>query len=235
MTIDTATRKDVFSLAEASLNSPVLVIGLGRFGAAIALTLAERGQEVMAVDSDMTKIQYFADRLTHAVQSDSTDEEALRQLGANEFQRAVVAIGSAVEASVLTTSLLVDLAVPEIWAKAISREHGRILERIGAHQVVYPEADMGERVAHLVSSGMLDYIEFDDDFALAKLTAPSSLGSGALGSLGLRARSGVTVVGVKEPGRDFTYADRETVIEPGALIAVAGPREAVDRFARETP
>jgi trk system potassium uptake protein TrkA len=90
---------------------------------------------------------------------------------------------------------------------------------------------MGERVAHLVSGGMLDYIRFDDRFALAKLVAPTSLSDGTLGSLRLRARYGVTVVGVKEPGQDFTYADRETVIEPGALIAIAGRIEDVDQFA----
>ena len=220
-------------MADQPLTAPVLVVGLGRFGAAVALTLVERGQEVMAIDTDMTRVQYFADRLTHVVQADSTDEDALRQIGAAEFQRAVVAIGSGVEASVLSTSVLVDLGISQIWAKAISRDHGRILERIGAHHVVYPEAEMGERVAHLVSAGMLDYIEFDDGFALAKLLPGRPLGSGTLGGLGLRATYGVTVVGVKEPGRDFTYADRDTVVEPGALIAVAGRSEDIDRFARE--
>lgn len=229
----TAIPKDVFSLVDSQLSTPVLVLGLGRFGAAVALTLVDRGQEVMAVDNDLARVQHFADRLTHVVQADCTDEDVMRQLGAAEFRRAVVAIGSGIEASVLTTGLLVDLELPQIWAKAISRDHGRILERIGAHHVVYPEADMGERVAHLVSGGMLDYIKFDDGFALAKLAPRRSLGEGTLGTMGLRAKYGVTVVGVKGPGRDFTYADRDTVLEPGALIAVAGRAEDVDRFARE--
>ncbi|MEO8330061.1 MAG: TrkA family potassium uptake protein [Candidatus Nanopelagicales bacterium] len=214
-------------------SGPVLVIGLGRFGAAVARTLMDNDQEVMAIDSDLARVQYYADDLTHVVQVDSTDEDALQQVGVREFERAVVAIGSGIEASVLTTGLLVDFKIAQIWAKAVSRDHGRILERIGAHHVIYPEADMGERVAHLVSGEMLDYIEFDDEFALAKLVAPSSLGSEPLGTLGLRAKYGVTVVGVKEPGQTFTYADRDTVIEPGALIAVAGTRQAVDRFAQE--
>jgi trk system potassium uptake protein TrkA len=215
----------------ADSRSPILVIGLGRFGTAVARTLVSSGQEVLAIDDDLGRVQHHADRITHVLQADSTDEEALRQLGAADFERAVVAIGTGVEASVLTTGLLVDFEIPQIWAKAISRDHGRILERIGAHYVVYPEADMGERVAHLVSGGMLDYIRFDDRFALAKLVAPTSLSDGTLGSLRLRARYGVTVVGVKEPGQDFTYADRETVIEPGALIAIAGRIEDVDQFA----
>jgi len=223
----------VFSLAETNLSGPILVVGLGRFGAALALTLVASGQEVLGVDNDLARVQQYADRLTHIVQADSTDEEAMRQIGASDFQRAVVAIGSGIEASVLTTGLLVDLEIRAIWAKAISRDHGRILQRIGAHHVVYPEADMGERVAHLVSGGMLDYIKFDSEFALAKLVAPASISRGSLGSLGLRSKYGITVVGVKEPGREFTYADRETVVEPGSLIAIAGRIEDVDHFARE--
>lgn len=223
----------MFSLADSRLTSPVLVVGLGRFGSAVALTMVERGREVLGVDSSAERVQHYAERLTHAIQVDTTDEEAMRQIGAHDFEQAVVAIGTDIESSVLTTSLLSDFAVPEIWAKAISRDHGRILERIGAHHVVYPEADMGERVAHLVSGAMLDYIQFDDGFALAKLEVTQSLGEGPLGELGLRARYGVTVVGVRAPGRTFTYADRDTVIVPGSVIAAAGRIEDVDRFAQE--
>ena len=194
--------------------------------------MVERGREVLGIDHSTERVQQYADRLTHVLQVDTTDEEALRQVGAHEFDQAIVAIGSDIEASVLTTTILADFGVPEIWAKAISPAHGRILERIGAHHVVYPEADMGERVAHLVSGGMLDYIKFDDGFALAKLELTESLGDGPLGKLGLRARYGITVVGFRAPGADFTYADRDTVISPGSLIAVAGRIEDVDRFAQ---
>lgn len=219
-------------MADSRFTSPVLVVGLGRFGAAVAQTLVERGREVLGVDHSVERVQQFADRLTHALQLDSTDEEALRQIGAGEFTQAIVAIGSDIESSVLSTSLLVDLGVQEIWAKAISTPHGRILERIGAHHVVYPEADMGQRVAHLVSGGMLDYIAFDDGFALAKLEISEPLGDGPLGQLGLRGRYGVTVVGVKAPGAEFTYADRDTTVAPGSLVAVAGRIDDVDRFAQ---
>ncbi|HEX5018570.1 MAG TPA: TrkA family potassium uptake protein [Actinomycetes bacterium] len=223
----------MFSLVDRKLTSPVLVVGLGRFGSSLALSLVDGGREVMAVDSSPERVQHYADRLTHVIQLDTTDEEAMRQIGAGDFAQAIVAIGSDIESSVLTTALLADMNIQELWAKAISREHGRILERIGAHHVVYPEADMGERVAHLVSGAMLDYIQFDDEFALAKLRANDSLSTGSLGELGLRAKYGITVVGVRPPHGTFTYADRQTRIEPGALIAVAGRRTDVDRFARE--
>ncbi len=223
----------MFFLVNRKLTSPVLVVGLGRFGAAVALTMVERGREVLGVDFSAERVQHFADRLTHAMQVDTTDEEAMRQIGAADFDQAVVAIGTDIESSVLTTVLLADLGVSEIWAKAISRDHGRILERIGAHHVVYPEADMGERVAHLVSGAMLDYIKFDDGFALAKLEVTEPLGDGPLGELRLRARYGVTVVGFRPPDGTFTYADRETVIGAGSLIAIAGRIDDVDRFAQE--
>jgi trk system potassium uptake protein TrkA len=223
----------VFSLVNSRLTSPVLVVGLGRFGAAVALTMVERGREVLGVDASAERVRHFADRLTHAMQLDTTDEEAMRQIGAAEFDQAVVAIGTDIESSVLTTVLLADLGVTEIWAKAISRDHGRILERIGAHHVVYPEADMGERVAHLVSGAMLDYIKFDDGFALAKLEVSEPLGDGPLGELRLRARYGITVVGFRPPDGTFTYADRETVIGAGSLIAIAGRIDDVDKFAQE--
>ena len=127
----------------------VLVIGLGRFGTAVAETLMKLGHQVLGVDADPGNVQRTAARLTHAVEADATDEEVMRQLGAGEFGRAVVGIGTDLEASILSASVLAALEVPDIWAKAITVPHGRILERVGAHHVVFPEHDMGRRVAHL--------------------------------------------------------------------------------------
>jgi trk system potassium uptake protein TrkA len=157
--------------------------------------------------------------------------EALRQLGVHEFSSAVVGIGTDIEASILVTSNLLDAEVPNIWAKAISRQHGRILERLGAHHVVLPEHEMGERVAHLVTGRMLDFIEFDDDFALVKTVAPDIATGVPLGESRVRSRYGVTVVGIKRPGQDFTYATAETVVEPGDVIIVTGRISAAEAFA----
>ncbi len=150
----------------------VVVLGLGRFGMSLALELARRGTEVLGVDSDPRVVQRYADDLTHAAVADTTDVDAMRQLDVPDFTHAVVGIGNDLEASILTTAVLVDLGIPHIWAKAISRQHGRILERIGAHHVVLPEHEMGERVAHLVTGRMMDYIEFEDDFAMVKTAPP---------------------------------------------------------------
>jgi len=212
----------------------VLLVGLGRFGGAVAHALARLGHEVLAVDSDTALVQEWSKHLTHVVEADATSLEAMRQLGAGEFPRAVVAIGTGVEASLLATLVLVDLGVPDIWAKAITAQQGRILERIGARHVVNPESDMGERVAHLLTAKMIDFIEFDDGYAIAKLRAPSEAVGRTLGEAKLRSKYGVTVVGVKSPGSDFTHALPDTKVHAGDLLIVSGRTDLVEQFSAAT-
>ena len=212
-------------------DAPVLVIGLGRFGAATAGQLDRLGREVLAIDDNEGLVQKWSERVTHTVQADARNIDALRQIGAGEFSIAVVAVGSSIEASVLITANLVDLKIPQIWAKAISQSHGKILSRIGANHVIYPEAEAGERVAHLVSGRMIDFIEFDDDFALVKMYPPKPIRGIPLGESQVRRKFGITVVGVKAPGKDFTYATPETVISNHDLIIVSGNSADIEKFA----
>ncbi|MBL6459598.1 TrkA family potassium uptake protein [Belnapia sp. T6] len=212
----------------------VVVIGLGRFGGAVAESLARVGHEVLGIDQDATLVQSWADRLTHVVQADSTSSDTLRRLGVHEFERAVVGIGSDLEASVLTVLALSELGTRDIWAKALSSKHGRILERTGAHHVIYPEAAMGERVAHLVTGKMIDFIEFDDGFAIVKTRAPREAAGKTLAECALRSKYGVTIVGVKRARTDFTHATPATKIEQGDLLIVSGPTKLVEAFAAIT-
>ncbi len=212
-------------------DAPVLVIGLGRFGAATAGQLQRLGREVLAVDEDPNLVQKWADRITHAVQADARSIDALRQIGAQDFSIAVVATGSSIESSVLITANLVDLKIPQIWAKAISQSHGKILARIGANHVIYPEAEAGERVAHLVSGRMIDFIEFDDDFVLVKMYPPKPIRGLSLTESEVRSKYRITVVGVKSPGKPFTYATEQTVVSNHDLIIVSGTEADIDRFA----
>lgn len=210
--------------------SGAVVIGLGRFGKSLALELVAEGTEVLGVDEDPKTVQRLAGRLTHVVEADSTSEEALRQLSVHEFDKAVVGIGSDLEASILTSSILVNFGIRNIWAKAISNSHARILTQLGVHHVVRPEHDMGKRVAHLVRGRMLDYIEFDDGYAIVKTEPPASIYGLPLGESRVRSRYGVTIVGIKRTGQDFTHATPETVVEEGDLIIVSGPETGVERF-----
>jgi trk system potassium uptake protein TrkA len=222
------------SNGKARASDSVVVIGLGRFGGQVADSLVRLGHEVLGIDADIKLVEDWSEQLTHVVQADSTDDEALRQLGVAEFDRAVVGIGTAIEASVLTVLALTELGVREIWAKAISAKHGKILTKVGAHHVVYPESAMGDRVAHLITTRMLDYIEFDDGFAIAKVRAPAEAVGKSLAEAALRTRHGVTVVGVKRSGEDFTYALPDTVVPRKSLLIVAGPTDQIQRFAATT-
>jgi len=209
----------------------VVVIGLGRFGSGVARALTELGHDVLAIDSDADAVQDHARNFGHVVQADSTDIETLKQLGVGEFQHAVVSIGQNLEASVLTILNLSQMGIKDIWAKANSTQHGRIAERVGAHHVVYPESDMGERVAHLVTGKMIDFIAFEDDFSIAKTRSPRETHGKSFAESGVRTKYGVTVVGIKRRHQDFIYAREDTVVQPGDLLIVAGPTRAIERFA----
>jgi trk system potassium uptake protein len=208
-----------------------MVIGLGRFGRALAETLTRLGNDVLGVDASPKVVQACSADMTHVVQADATDAEALRQIGAADFNRAAVTIGTDIQASILATYALVDLGVARIWAKAVTPEHGAILERVGAHRVVLPEREMGVRVAHTMVGRTIDYVELDEDFVLIETTTPRELTGETLKDAGLRSRYGVTVVAVKTPEGGFTYATPETVVRDGDLMVVAGRREKAEAFA----
>ena len=210
----------------------VVVFGLGRFGTALALALVEQGVEVLAVDEDLTLVERWADELTRVVAADSTDHQVLRQLGVSNFDSAVVAIGDNIEASVLTVLALAESGVTDIWAKAITRNHGRILERVGATTVVYPEFSMGEQVARMLAGGMLDYLELDDDNCIARTLAPEALWDKPLAESEPDRRYGITVVGIKLAGEEFAPAHPETVVRQDDHVVVSGPKLAVEKFCR---
>ena len=208
----------------------VVVAGLGRFGKSLALELVAQGTEVLGIDADARIVQSLAGRLTHVVEADATNDEAMRQLSMHEFARGVVGVGNDLEASILTASVMLDLGVREVWAKAISQAHARILTQVGVHHVVRPEHDMGRRVAHLVRGRMMDYIEFDDGYAIVKTRPPRGIHGQTLQESHVRSSYGVTIVGVKRAGEEFTYASPETIVHEGDVVIVSGPREAVERF-----
>jgi trk system potassium uptake protein TrkA len=228
----TAEQKKGRSLVEKiPHDAPVLVIGLGRFGAATAGELDKLGRDVLAIDEDPALVQKWSDRVKHTAVLDARNMSALEQVGARDFPIAVVATGSSIEASVLITTNLVDMKIPQIWAKAISESHGKILTRIGAHRVIYPEREAGERVAHLVSGRMIDFIRFDDNFALVKMYPPKPIRGLSLTDSKVRSKYNITVVGVKSPGKPFTYATENTVVTNHDLIIVSGTNENIEAFA----
>jgi trk system potassium uptake protein TrkA len=189
------------------------------------------GHEVLGVDQDLGRVQETADRLTHVLQADCTSPEALRQIGIADFKTAVIAIGNDIEASILTALAVIEAGVPTIWAKATNERHGKILKSIGVQNVVYPEARMGQMVAHILTGKMMDFVELDNDFAMVKTRVPAELVGLTLEQAQVRQRHGVTIVGIKRPEEVFTYAQPSTNVERDDLLIVLGETALVERFA----
>ncbi|MGC1214593.1 MAG: TrkA family potassium uptake protein [Micromonospora sp.] len=217
--------------ARKSEDNGIVVIGLGRFGCHLAGSLTRLGHEVLAIDRNPEVVQRWSSELDRVVQADATEEGVLRQLGVTDFRRVVVAIGASVEGSVLTVLALAELGIPQIWARANSEKHAKILSSVGANHVIFPEAEIGERVAHLIVSRMLDFMEFGDDFAIAKVPVIDGMIGRPLRDLAPGERYGVMVVGAKLPGERFRYAGPDTVLIEGSMLIVEGSIDQVQRFA----
>ena len=221
--------QDARRIAEAD---SVAVVGLGRFGTSLALELMASGTEVLGVDGDEEIVQSLNGQLTQVVRADATRLDVLEQLAIGEFDRVVVAIGTDITASILTASLLLQLRVPVIWAKAVDERHGAVLEQLGVHRVVYPEKDMGRRVAHLVRGAAADYLEIDRGYAMVKTVAPQSLHGITLTEAAVRGTHGVTIAAFRHAHGDWHNAQADTVLRDGDAVLVVGPTTKVERFAQ---
>ena len=221
-------------MARPGINEFVAVIGLGRFGTSVAETLIEHGHEVLAIDGDPDTVQALTDRLPHLVQADCTDIAAVRALGLADADHAVVAIGTDLEASVMTVMALVEVGVKDIWAKATNLRHGEILRRLGAHHISYPEIDQGRRVAHLLDGQLSDYLQMSDGFAVGSTRVPAECAGQTLTTLKMRQKYGVTVIAVKRPGAPLVFAEADTILVEGEEMLISGEAEKVRRFADRT-
>ncbi len=203
-----------------------IVVGLGRFGISVAETLSELGHDVLAIDKDEQIIQDIADKVTHAVQLDATDEYALRTLGVRNFDVAVVTIGSNIQSSIMVTLLLKEAGVNYIICKGQSELHKKVLLKIGADRVILPEKDMGIRVAHnLVSSNLVDLIELSEDYQIIEMKAPVSWVGKTLKQLDIRANYGITILAVREKDDINISPTADVVIPPDSVIVAVGSND----------
>ncbi len=206
------------------------VIGLGRFGRAVCRTLALQGHEVLGMDAseDEVRTAHAEGIATHVMQADSTDMRSLEEAGLRGMDAVVLAIGTNLEASVLTVLNLIELGIPRIVAKAAYENYGKVLKRVGGEslQVVYPEAMMGERVANaLGGTAILEAIELDPEYSIAEVPAPPEVYGMSLGEADIRGRFGVTVIAIKGKGGVNIAPLRNDRIQPGDLLAVIGTNE----------
>lgn len=208
----------------------IAVIGLGRFGHSLAVTLSRLNVEVLAVDIDEDRVKAISDEVTTAVQADATDKSVLVELGMRNFD--VVAVGmGAFEASLLTTLHLKELGVKKVVVKAASEVHGKILEQLGADTVVFPEKDMGERVGFsLVSGSVIDHIELADNYTVAEIVIPNHIAGRTLRNLNLRNQYSLTVMAIKRNNAvNVSFSPDEPLKEGDVLVAI-GETEGVHRL-----
>lgn len=200
-----------------------IVIGAGRFGSSVAIKLNDLGEEVMVIDRNEENIHALADCVTHAVQADATDENALKALGVRNFDVAIVAIGSDIQSSILVTLMLKELGIPQIIAKAQSEHHAKVLYKIGADRVILPERDMGIRIANnLVSTNFVDFMELAPDYSIAELTPKEKWLNKTLNELSLRIKHGVSLMAIKRSNDVIITVDPDTLILPGDVLVFIG-------------
>lgn len=200
-----------------------VVIGCGRFGSSVAKTLCKLGYDVLAVDQDIERVQELSEYVTHAVQADAEDENALRAIGIRNFDVAVVTIGSNIQASIMGTLIAKDLGVKKVIAKAQSEIHGKVLYKIGADKVIFPERDMGVRVAHnLVSSNILDVIEFAPDYSIIEIVAVQEWEDKTLKELKLPNTYGISVMAIKNGDNINISPYADDVVKKGDILVILG-------------
>jgi len=207
------------------------IVGLGRFGASLANTLLDAGNEVLAIDISEDRVNEFADTATHAVIADSTNEEALKAIGIGNFDTVIVAIGNDMQASILTTLVLKELNIKKVVAKAINKRHGDVLKKVGADWVVFPESDMGNRVAHqLMSPKVLNFIELAKDYSIEEIKAPSQMAGQNLKESNIRVEFNLTVIAINRKDKILISPSPEEVIQEGDILVVIGENKDLQRF-----
>ena len=208
-----------------------VVIGLGRFGSSVATTLAEKGYDVLAIDKKEELVEEISNVVTHSVQADATDEDALKSLGVNNFDIGIVSIGDNIHGNILATLILKELGVPNVVVKAQDSMHGKLLSKIGADKVVYPERDMGARVANnLISANVLDHIELAPGYNIAEVIASDNLIGRSLKELDLRQKFGVNVLAIKTENGINISPNASDVLNNGDVLVVMGQEDSIEQL-----
>ncbi|WP_286676300.1 potassium channel family protein [Peribacillus asahii] len=208
------------------------VIGLGRFGTSVARRLYEAGQEVLGIDANEEKVEDAELFVTHAVVADATETKALRAIGISNFDCVIVAIGNDMQSSILTVSLLKELGVKKVIAKALGKRHGQVLEKVGADWIIYPERDMGERVANqLLSPNMLNYIELSKEHSIEEIMIPLKMAEKSLRDLDIRAQYNVSVIAIVREGDIIISPSPDRIIHKEDLLVMIGKKEDIAEFA----
>lgn len=209
------------------------VFGLGRFGGSLVKEFYELGVEVLAIDVDQEKVDQYAQFVTYAVQINGIDEAAIKQAGMKNIDHAFVSFGENIESSILTSLLLKEMGIPQVWAKAHNDYHAKVLDKIGVNRVIHPERDMAKRIAHhIVSEKMIDYIELSEDYSMVEIVASDKIHNKSLLDLNIRAKYGCNIVGIQRGKEIIVSPPAEEVIFKGDVLIVMGRNKGIGRFER---
>lgn len=210
------------------------VFGLGRFGGSLVKEFSELGVEVLAVDNDQDKVNAYAQYATHVVQANAIDENILKQLGVRNIDHAFVSFGEDIESSILTSLLLKEIGVPQVWSKAQNDYHHKVLSKIGVDRVIHPERDMAKRIAHhIVSDKIIDYIELSKEYSIVEIVASDKLHNKSLTDLDIRARYGCNIVGIQREADIIVSPSADEKIQKNDIVIVIGQNNDINRFERE--
>ncbi|MCG2761963.1 MAG: TrkA family potassium uptake protein [Candidatus Atribacteria bacterium] len=209
-----------------------IVLGLGRFGSAVATTLVELGHEVLGVDNDEERVDALKDKITQAVQADITEEKVLKELGVKNFDAAIVSIATNLEASILVTMMLKEMGLKYIIAKAQNNLHAKVLEKIGVDKIVFPERDMGARIAQrLITPDIKDYIDLEPDYNVIEIEALPDFVDKTLSELDLRNKYGINVLAIKRNNSFNISPQAKDIIKKGDLLIVIGETKKITELA----
>jgi len=215
------------------MKKQVLVVGLGRFGTSVASSLSDAGYDVLAIDSSERQVQAASAQISHVVQADATSETVLNELGIKEFDIAIVAVGSDIQSSVMATVLLKKLGIPYVVARSNNVLHGEILKKIGADKVVFPEYDMGNRVAHeLLLGKVADYLSLTRRYGLISIEATPELGGHTLADLDLgpRGKESVAALIIRRVNEVILNPSLSEVVKAGDMLILAGTDDGLESF-----
>ena len=207
------------------------IVGLGRFGYALAVDLAQSGADIMVIDRDEEKVRELREYTENALVVNTLDKKSLMETGIQNCDVGIVCIGEHMESSILTTLNLVSLGVPQVIAKATSAEHGEILAKLGA-EVVYPERDMALRLANrLETARVLDFIQLSESINISKRMVPEKFIGKTVLELNIRARFGLNIIAVENGGKVNEAVGPNTIFQDGDILFVSGGKDAVNKMA----
>lgn len=208
-----------------------VILGLSRFGQSVAKTLYDLGQEVLVIDENENIIQGISNHITYAMVGNVTDENVLKAAGIKNFDAAVVSTGKNLESSILVTQMLKELGMKHILAKAQNELHARVLTKLGADKVIFPEQDMGVRAAHnLVSTNIIDYIELSPDYTIIEISSPKQWEGKTLKQLNVRAKHGINIIAIKNGSKINVAPTADYIINSNDILVVIGSKSDVDKL-----